>query len=192
MNAQVGNSTKEKHVKHSDLLICCHNLAERLGQQQLVIKIGELANSTELEDDKRVVEAILEAAGSEGFQTIIQRQSTDEVDALIPFLPMVVETRNRQYFVLTGIEKSIASEQSSITITNPKLNGNSSEERITVQQFQQLWSGGILRFEKINTSLACFSIIAREHKLDLTKDRLRHEYGLGAEEIPRDTLIRMK
>jgi ABC-type bacteriocin/lantibiotic exporter with double-glycine peptidase domain len=49
----------------------------------------------------------------------------------------------------------------------------------------------MLYFEQINTALVCFSIVAREHKIELTQDRLVHEYGLSKEEVPTGTLLRM-
>ena len=45
--------------------------------------------------------------------------------------------------------------------------------------------------QEVNTALICFSIIAREHKIELTQDRLLHEFGLGTDEIPEQTLLRM-
>ena len=48
-----------------------------------------------------------------------------------------------------------------------------------------------MHFERINTALVCFSIVAREHKVELTGERLLHEYGLTSEEILQNTLLRM-
>ncbi|OQX07313.1 MAG: hypothetical protein BWK76_24985 [Desulfobulbaceae bacterium A2] len=39
--------------------------------------------------------------------------------------------------------------------------------------------------------LVCFALVAREHKIELTRERLIHEYALDAGEIPRDKLLRM-
>lgn len=64
-------------------------------------------------------------------------------------------------------------------------------EQISRQAFQALWTGGLLRFPKINAALICFSLVAREHKIELTRERLLHEYNLSTEEILQDTLLRM-
>ncbi|MDD2466353.1 MAG: cysteine peptidase family C39 domain-containing protein [Desulfobulbus sp.] len=61
---------------------------------------------------------------------------------------------------------------------------------MTANFLQRSTAGGILFFEQVNTALVCFSIVAREHKIELTQDRL-HEYGLSKKEIPADTLLRM-
>ena len=37
----------------------------------------------------------------------------------------------------------------------------------------------------------CFVLIAGEHKIELSRDRLVHEYGLSRREIPEKTLLRM-
>ncbi len=57
--------------------------------------------------------------------------------------------------------------------------------------FQKHSTGGLLRFAKINTALVCFSIVAKEHNIELTQDRLQHEYNLGHEEVAQETLLRM-
>jgi len=44
---------------------------------------------------------------------------------------------------------------------------------------------------KSNTALVCFSIIAGEHKIEITRDRLLHEYNLGLDEIPTVKLLRI-
>ena len=49
----------------------------------------------------------------------------------------------------------------------------------------------MLFFEQVNTALICFVLIAGEHKIELSRDRLVHEYGLSRREIPEKTLLRM-
>lgn len=189
MNACIEKKNDDVPGKHSGFINCCRYLAVQVGQESLVSAMSKVAGSSE--DHKRVVENIVQAARSEGFRTVIGRQPIDKLSELVPLLPVIVETRYRQYLVLTTFENDPDPSAASITFCKPQHDGEVLCQKVTAEQFQQLWNGGILRFEKINTSLVCFSIIAREHKLDLTQDRLRHEYALSTSEIPRDTIVRM-
>ncbi|MAU50970.1 MAG: peptidase C39 [Roseovarius sp.] len=93
--------------------------------------------------------------------------------------------------VIEQIKKEKDDNHSKVTITTPNDQSEQNSQDITYGQLSSSWSGGILRFEKINTALVCFSILAREHKIEITQDRLIHEYGLSSEEIDRDVLLRM-
>ncbi len=188
MNVSVGENNKSIPENNVNFLACCYHLAKKSGWEKLTDEIGEMSASV---DEKKTLEGVVLASRSEGIQVAIHRYSPDNIDRLIPLLPVVVETRDKQYLVVTGVDQKTNLLQSEITFDKPHFNGLNEQATLTLEKFLGLWDGGVLKFQKINTALVCFSIIAREHKFDLTQDRLRHEYGLGTEEISKNTLLRM-
>ncbi|MBW1637016.1 MAG: peptidase domain-containing ABC transporter [Deltaproteobacteria bacterium] len=110
---------------------------------------------------------------------------------MLPLLPVVAELLNGSYLVVTSLDKSNAGVPAAITVIRQRNAGIAEEEHLSFAEFRQIWTGGLLRFIKINTSLVCFSIVAREHRIEITRERLQHEYGLGDEEIPETTLLRI-
>ena len=98
-------------------------------------------------------------------------------------LPVIVELKNGSYQVLVGMNQSRAR----LSFMSP----GAQEEQTDLEAFGQLWTGGMLFFEQVNTALICFVLIAGEHKIELSRDRLVHEYGLSRREIPEKTLLRM-
>ncbi len=191
MNAFAGQNEAEPLKHHLGLMACAQFAAKHSNYNDLCLRFDELSKSLESSNTKDVVRSISEVARIMGYQIIINRATIDDLDDLNPFLPVIVEFKDGQCGVLQKIQK-ISPEQSDILdVYIPNSYSNGSTESLNLQQFQNVWNGGILRFERINTSLICFSIIAREHKLDVTQDRLRHEYALESTEISGDTLIRM-
>ncbi len=191
MSVNVDQSEEDLPDHPGNLLANCRYLAFHAGQENFAKKLEEGIDSTNQVDRKKALESVIEIARSEGLQTIIQRPPLDQFTELVPLLPIVVELRNNSYLVLTELEKADTALPASITVSRLQPDGKTVNDCLPFEQFQRVWTGGILRFEKINTALVCFSIVAREHKIELTQDRLRHEYSLGHEEIQRDTLLRI-
>ena len=174
-----------------NLLACCRYMAVQDALDGFIRQIEKAVNSLIAADKKQVLERVIQIARTEGLRTIIQRSKTAQFLELFTLLPVMVESRDGKYFVIVEIEKNSAQSVEFLTLLTPQLDGEISSERVSFEHFQKIWTGGVLHFEKINTALFCFSIVAREHKIELTQDRLRHEYGLGRDEISRDILLRM-
>ncbi|MDR3088894.1 MAG: hypothetical protein LBU39_03655 [Desulfobulbaceae bacterium] len=89
----------------------------------------------------------------------------------------------------------VALQQSatSLTLCDPSslIDGAPRKETVALANFLAVFSGGILSFQKINTILACFVICARERGIEVTAERLTHEYGLTENEIKPQPFLRM-
>lgn len=172
------------------LLACCRYLAEQGGWQHSSSELPSLVESPSPEERKILLERIIEIARQDGVQTVILQPSPNQPLMSLP-LPAVAELRNGRYVVLEQVLSAAAEQQIFCQIVIPKSDGTFQTDRVTEQQFRQAWAGGLLYFEQINTALVCFSLVAREHKIEVTKERLSHEYSLSKEEIPQDTFLRM-
>ena len=172
------------------MLACCRFLAEQGGWQGFAAQLTTLLELTDPEGRKIVLEQVIQAARQAGLQTMILRPEPAQLPALAAQLPAVAELRDGRYIVLAQCASTASGEQMCLVVM-PQTEGQPRTEQVSLAQFQQAWAGGLLLFEQINTALVCFSIVAREHKIEVTRDRLVHEYGLGKEEIPQDTLLRM-
>lgn len=140
---------------------------------------------------KETLEEVIRCARQEGLQTFIHRCEPTQIAALLPVLPVVTELRNGRYILLAAVTGDAEGRPATAQLLDPSSDQAPGQQTVAWQDFSRIWAGGILRFEKINTSLVCFSIVAREHKIELTKDRLQHEYGIGSDEIATDKLLRM-
>lgn len=172
------------------LLDCCRYLAEQKGLAAFANCLGTLKEHADPAGRKTALEQVLHLSRQEGLQTVILRPGPEQMVALSPKLPVVVELRDGRYCILSGLVKNGSGQPESITLLLPQPN-QPLIETVPFERFQQIWAGGVLFFDQINTALVCFSIVAREHKIELTQDRLQHEYGLSTEEIPTATLLRM-
>lgn len=173
------------------LLECCRYLAQQAGQEKFSVQLGVLTAKSGVAGRKETLEDIIGVGRRAGLQAVIQRPETDYFAVLVDKLPVVVEFRDGRYLLITGIHGDAAGMVESVTLTVPQVAGKPRSENITISAFLKVWAGGTLHFERINTALVCFSIVAREHKVELTRDRLLHEYGLTSDEIPQNTLLRM-
>ncbi len=174
-----------------NLLACCRYLALWAGEQEFASRLEELFISFGTPDRKESLERVAREARTAGLRTLIHRPQLNQFADLAPLLPVMIEHRNGHYLILSDFIINDLGEPATVTIINPRVDGTKDSATLSAEQFRSVWTGGILRFEKVNTALVCFSIVAREHKIDLTQDRLKHEYGLTSDEIPADTLIRM-
>ncbi len=176
----------------SGLVTCCRYLADQAGWESFSNRIVQLPGITGTTESKEILDSIVRIARTERLRTIIQRPSPDRLPEIAPFLPVMAESRDHRYFVITAIDKQDSGSPGEISLLIPdREDADPLQEKISLEKFQKIWTGGILWFEKINTALVCFSLVAREHKIELTPDRLRHEYGLGSDEIPENTFLRM-
>lgn len=186
------NNKPQITSRSSGLIACCQYLANQAGWEGFAVRIGELAGAEGEPGSKNLLEEIVRIARTQRLRTIIQRPSPGRLMELCPFLPVMAESTDQQYFVITGIEKQNADSAGEISLLVPgRENADERQEKVSLDRFNKIWTGGILRFEKINTALICFSLVAREHKIELTPDRLRHEYGLDSNEISENTFLRM-
>jgi ATP-binding cassette subfamily B protein len=103
----------------------------------------------------------------------------------------MTELRDGRWLVITGIETGGDGKILGIHLAEPQSSGNLRNIKVSFKDFVSASTGAILYFEKINTALVCFSIIAGEHKIEITRDRLLHEYNLGLDEIPTVKLLRI-
>jgi ATP-binding cassette subfamily B protein len=177
-----------------DLLSGCGYLAENAGERSLAAALIQLEEGTGPTGKKETLKKVIEAARHEGLQTLILRPQAQEWSGIAEYLPVVAELRNGRYQIVSAIDLGADGMPVSLATmaTISRLGDEAgNKETVSFADFQKRWTGGLLRFDKINTALVCFSIVAREHKIELTQDRLRHEYNLGHAEIPRDTLLRM-
>lgn len=172
--------------KLSGLLSCCKYLAQQNQWQNFEERLEGIRHSLIATEQKHLLEQIVQIAREEGLRTTIFRPQENPLNTLAALLPVIIESRDGNYHTFTEIH-----QDSSVTLLSPDQNREFASEQISFAHLQRLWTGGVLRFEQVNTALTCFAIIAREHKIELTQDRLRHEYSLGNEEIVHDTLIRM-
>jgi len=182
---------EENPGNQHNLLACCRYLAEYAGQEGFASALKGNGESLKEKDQKKLLENIVQAARMQGLQTTAFRPPRENFGDLMPLLPVVAELQDGNYLVITELEKEDAGKVINVTTALPASTESPGKEQISLAQFLQIWTGGILRFEKINTALVCFAIVAREHKIELTQNRLRHEYNLGNEEIPTDTLLRI-
>ena len=174
-----------------DLLAGCSYLVENAGERSLAATFLQLEEGTGPTGKKDTLKKVIEAARHEGLQSRILRPQGEKWSEVVECLPVIAELRNGRYLIVSGIDLGNDGVPAAITAISQSEGEGHNEQTFYFTDFQKHSTGGLLRFEKINTALVCFSIVAREHKIELTQDRLRHEYNLGYDEIPQDTLLRM-
>ncbi len=193
MNISIAQKENEKAaVEYTDSIIVSGSQLARLsGLEDLALQLAELMDSLSGASRKEALEKVIQVARNEGTRTLIYRPNTDRIQDLAQLLPVLIETRDERFLVVSSIKKESLEAPFTITIIHSNLDEEPEEELLSFEQLQEIWTGGVLRFEKINTALVCFSIVAREKKIELTQERLRHEYGLDSTEITEDVFIRM-
>lgn len=188
--------TKNIEAQTSDhqagLLACCRHLAILTSQEAFAAELSALTERPGPEGRKETLESIMRAGRTAGLSTTIIRLQQDRFAALNEQLPAVAELRDGRYLIVAEITGGRGEQQeATVSLLAPLPDGQVRQEKLSSQAFLRLAAGGMLRFAGINTALVCFSLIAREHKIELTQDRLLHEYNLGDKEIPKNTLLRM-
>jgi ATP-binding cassette, subfamily B, bacterial HlyB/CyaB len=167
----------------SGLLPCCRHLARQQGQEGFAAQLDGLRENLGPKGRQETLESVIRAGRAEGLQAIILRLESDASAAAIAgHLPAVIELRDGRYGVLVECGEG----ESGAVLLLPRSGGEMHAERLSFHDLLTMWSGGLLRFERVNTALVCFSLIAREHKIELTSERLLHEYNLGTHRDPRE------
>ncbi len=180
-----------KHEPRAGLLACCRHLANQTELASLVDGLSTLKEKEGADGRQETLESVIKAARKVGLQTVIYRPEPGNFASLVSVLPVVAELKDGRYLVITGIDIGRDGKLEIIDLLEPQKDGESPRQRVSSQDFFTAFAGGILYFERINTALVCFSIIAREHKIEITRDRLLHEYNLSLEEIEPVKLLRM-
>jgi ATP-binding cassette subfamily B protein len=173
------------------LLACCRHLATLIGQKDFASELAALTEQQGPEGRKETLESVMRAARTAGLSTAILRLQQEQFGILAEQLPVVAEMRDGRYLIVAEIASGQDKEEENVTLLMPRLDGQVQQEILSSLDFIRLAAGGMLRFSGINTALVCFTLVAREHKIELTRDRLLHEYNLGTDEIPENTLLRM-
>ena len=185
----IKQQTEKPPEQEAGLIACCRYLAEHSGYGSFSENLGKITEGVGVNGSKETFENVTRLARQEGLQTIIHQPGPEQWAGLRAALPAITELRNGRYLIITAISKGSSGLPEAITLLAP---GPSAQtQTVSFVEFSKVWAGGILRFERVNTALVCFSIIAREHKIELTNDRLIHEYGLSSDEITHDKLLRM-
>ncbi len=176
---------------HHGFLAGCRALAAAAGQKELAAALAQLTVPAGPEGFKEAFEQVARLARDQGLQTVVQRPAAEQLSQLVPYLPVVVPLRDGRHLLLLDIDNGPDKTPAAVTVRDPLAPPEKPGEQVEFTRFRQLWTGEILRFERINTALVCFTLVAREHQLELTRERLLHEYALGADEIAPDKLLRM-
>jgi ATP-binding cassette subfamily B protein len=166
-------------------------LAESTGERTFAEKLLQLEEDSGPAAKRDTLKKIIEVARHEGLQTLIFKPKESDWYEIIEQLPVIIEFRNGRYLIVSGIEISPDGALVSLTLIDRTDGCDHCTYNFSFTDFQKHSTGGLLRFAKINTALVCFSIVAKEHNIDLTQERLQHEYNLGHEEVAQETLLRM-
>ncbi len=191
MNVKFEQEQEELRMRKLDLISCCGYLAETGGDQSLVASLKEISPKNLQVDKKQLFEKVVEVARQAGFRAVVIHPSAEEWTDARQNLPAIIETKKGTYHIVTAIDLGTDSSPVAVKLLIQEKDADSYEKKISFAEAQQIWTGGLLHFQKINTALVCFSIVAKEHKIEITQDRLRHEFTIGEEEIHSDTIIRM-
>ena len=176
---------------HACLLACCRLLAMRTGEEDLAAGLATLRPQEPAGSARNLLIEITAVASRCGLRTRISRPSPERLFDPDTRLPLLAELHDRRSLLVEAAHRDQSSLVTSLAVQFPGPGGSAHRETMSREDFLTLWTGTLLRFERVNTALACFALIAREHAIELTRERLIHEYGLTTDEIPSATLLRM-
>lgn len=168
------------------LLDCCRYVANHSALSNFAKQLSQLFSEANPINKKDLFDQIITSARSTGLKTEIVRLIPEHFHHLRGQLPLIAELKDGQFVVLAAI-----SQNNEFKLLYPEDNNTFRDSTISFDIFQQISTGSGIRFTQINTALTCFSLVAREHKIELTLERLRHEYSLSTEETDPATLLRM-
>ena len=168
----------------SGFLDSCRYLAQHLAAPQLAARLESLREPEDPEARPDFFNKVLNLVREARLRPNLVHLQWSNLPALPERLPVIVELQNGQYCLLVALGQGQAG------LLDPSRPG-AQPESFSLDAFRKMWTGHVLLFEKVNTALICFSLIAKEHKIEVTPERLLHEYGLSWEEIPTGTLLRM-
>lgn len=172
------------------VLDCCYLFAQRSGWNSFVKELDEIREIS-FPTGKDLLENIVAAARKKGVKSSIFRVTADQLKSLGEHLPAIAELRDGRYAILDSLdyENDFAQAKAQLVFSD-SLNGSSSRV-LSGKELAAIWTGGLLLFEKINTGLFCFGLVAKEHNIELTQHRLRHEFNVSTEELAPQRLIRI-
>ncbi len=102
-------------------------------------------------------------------------------------LPILSKLTNGNFVIIVNVNK-VSME---VSVFDPLAKSNEQILSIPLSNFCAAWTKEVYRFEAVNTSLVCFSLVAKEHKIEVTGERLIHDYSLSNNEIDSKLLIRI-
>ncbi len=171
------------------LLGCCVLLADNVNEAPLRSSFIELAQTAEDLEPGELFTEVQKLVRQAGLRPQTARIHPEKVNELQAKLPVIVELKGGHYHVLSSLRNTAEGQVTHVTLLDPYKGG--AAEEVPLHVFTEQWRGGLFFFERINTALICFSLIAQGHKIELTRDRLTHEYGLKTSEIPKSTMLRI-
>ncbi len=172
------------------ILDCCYVFVKRSGWNEFVEEldvIRDLSRST----GKELLESIVVAGRKTGVKSSIFRVQADQLKNLDSHLPAIAELRDGRYAIFDKLEYASDFAKAKAQLFFPESIDGSSSRVLSGKELAAIWTGGLLLFEKINTSLVCFGLVAREHKIELTQQRLRHEFNISNEELEPQRMLRI-
>nr|WP_321467025.1 cysteine peptidase family C39 domain-containing protein [uncultured Desulfobulbus sp.] len=184
ITAMSGPKGEESTSHQIELLLCCRHLIQQFGHEASE-RFSSISADSGSNGRKITLERIIQTARGLGLQTVIHRP---EFEQLFACLPAVAEFRNGRYVL---VSEWTHDSETALTLLFPQSPDNTNLEKISLQKFQEIWAGGILYFRRVNTALLCFSIVAREHQIEVSPERLAHEYAQPQEMVGHSTMLRM-
>ncbi len=174
------------------LISCCRILAEHTGYDSFRKALQEI-NPVDPNDNKMILDEISKKARNEGLKTVVLKSGKEHLLKVAAEQPVTVEMKDGSYRAVTRVERNNNDGSTRLVVAAPiqESGAGGDDQIVDPVEFLDQWTGGCLYFEPVNTALVCFSIVAREHKIELTQDRLRHEYDLDKNEIPVNTFLRI-
>jgi subfamily B ATP-binding cassette protein HlyB/CyaB len=191
MNVMYSGVAEKDRQELTDLASCCSVLAAHSGNDELSVRLKDLSRENLSADKKRQFIRVVEVARKAGLKTVISRPGKDDWTGAGVQFPAVMELKDGTFRLAVAFEQESKDLPGLVHLLKSQDSETPVTEKISFDELHAVWAGGLLRFQKINTALTCFSIVAREHNIDVTPERLRHEYGEGLQETDGKRLTRM-
>ena len=153
---------------HASLLACCRLLAMRIGEEDLAAGLAALPPQDPAGSARDLLAEISAVASRCGLRTRISRPVLERLFEPDTRLPLLAELHDRRNLLIESLHRNHQGLVTSLTAQIPGPEESVHRETIPREEFLNLWTGTLLRFERVNTALACFALVAREHTIDLT------------------------
>lgn len=192
MNVKLDKYQNDSNSQSSSrLLFCTHHLALHIGATEFAKQLEQNYDVFLRLYQKEAAEKILTLAKDHGIRLHFSQSPLNNLDELSSLLPVIMEGKESNDFVISNFLQNANNKPSHAEIIEPDNFDDYTKKTIPLHDLHESCSGNYLRFEKVNTALICFTLVARNHKLDLTRDRIRHDYNLDNQEISSSELIRI-
>ncbi len=172
------------------LLDCCSLLAKRAGWNGFSNELDSIREHSSSEG-KTLLESVVSAARKEGIKSSLLRVKTEQLKDIVQHLPLIIELQDSSYVILEKIESDPDFAKASLQLLYTDSQESTASKTISGEELAPMWTGGVLLFDKINTGLICFGLVAREHKIELTQQRLRHEFNISNDELAPGRMMRI-